>query len=179
MESQDSLKPAEDLALAENPLTEEASLADTELEKLKSPAGMAAALPHPRLRSEHLDSAAQVRLAGLAALDRKALDLRLLEVGKSCGFTDNFVICSGATERQVHAIADGILEALHRVGIKPLHVEGLPAARWVLLDFGGDFVAHIFVESARRFYDLERLWSDAPDITERLLATEKAATEMA
>lgn len=161
MESQD------DVALASTPT-------ETEVESLPSRSGLGAALPRPRLRSEHLDSAAQLRLAGLAALDRKAEDLRLLEVAKCCDFTDHFLICSGSNERQVHAIADAIEEALFKVGIKPMHVEGLPAARWVLLDFGGDFVAHVFVDSARRFYDLERLWSDAPDITERLLATETA-----
>lgn len=143
-------------------------------ETAASPSGLGAALPRPRLRSEHLESVAQVRAAALAAADRKADDLRLLEVAKTCDFTDYFLICSGSNERQVQAIADAILEALHREGVKPLHVEGLPHARWVLLDFGGDFVAHVFVESARRFYDLERLWSDAPDVTERLLASAKA-----
>lgn len=146
----------------------------TEAEAPASPSGLGATLPRPRLRSGHLESAAQVRAAGLAALDRKADDLRLLDVSETCDFTDYFVICGGSNERQVAAIADAILEALHREGVKPLHVEGLPHARWVLLDFGGDFVAHVFVESARRFYDLERLWSDAPDVTQRLLATTQA-----
>lgn len=149
---------------------------ESDPELIKTPTGMGAALPRPRLRSEHLESREQVALAARAALDRKAEDLRLLEVAKCCDFTDHFLICSGTNERQVQAIADAIQEALFRAGIKPLHVEGMTNARWVLLDFGGDFVAHIFVESARRFYDLERLWSDAPDITERVLAT-AVATE--
>jgi ribosome-associated protein len=152
-----------------------AEAAVAEAPDLQSRAGMGAALPRPRLRSEHLDSAEQVKIAALAALDRKADELVVLEVAKCCDFTDHFLICSGSNERQVQAIADAILEALHREGVKPLHVEGLPNARWVLLDFGGDFVAHVFVESARRFYDLERLWSDAPDITTRLLAAQTRA----
>jgi ribosome-associated protein len=153
----------------------EAPIAESSVDQLQSRAGMGAALPRPRLRSEHLESADQVRIAALAAADRKAEELVVLEVAKCCDFTDHFLICSGSNERQVQAIADAIQEALHREGIKPLHVEGLPNARWVLLDFGGDFVAHVFVESARRFYDLERLWSDAPDITARLLAASTKA----
>ena len=147
-----------------------ATAAETDAELIKSRSDLGAALPRPRLRSEQLESRDQVALAARAALDRKAEDLRLLEVAKGCDFTDHFLICSGTNERQVQAIADSIQEALFRAGIKPLHVEGMTNARWVLLDFGGDFVAHIFVESARRFYDLERLWSDAPDITEQVLA---------
>lgn len=144
---------------------------ENENEQLQSRSGMGAALPRPRVRSEHLESTVLAKIAALAALERKAEDLRLLEVAKSCDFTDYFLICSGSNERQVQAIADAILEAMHREGgMKPLHVEGLANARWVLIDFGGDMVAHVFVESARRFYDLERLWSDAPDITQRLLA---------
>jgi ribosome-associated protein len=122
-------------------------------------------LPRPRVRTEHLASEEQAKIAGLAALDRKATELRVLDVARSCDFTDYFVICSGSNERQVQAIADAIQEAMFRQGIKPLHVEGLTNARWVLLDFGGDFVAHVFLEEARRFYNLERLWSDARDIT--------------
>lgn len=161
---------SQDTVTAEEAASAEAATAEASA----SPSGLGAALPRPRLRSGHLDSAAQLRAAGLAALDRKADDLRLLDVAKTCDFTDYFLICSGSNERQVQAIADAILEAMHREGVKPLHVEGLAHARWVLLDFGGDFVAHVFVDSARRFYDLERLWSDAPDVTQRLLATTQA-----
>lgn len=145
---------------------------ENENDQLQSRSGMGAALPRPRVRSEHLESTVLAKIAALAALERKAEDLKLLEVAKSCDFTDYFLICSGSNERQVQAIADAILEAMHREGgMKPLHVEGQATARWVLIDFGGDMVVHVFVESARRFYDLERLWSDAPDITERLLAS--------
>lgn len=168
----DSQEKAAETGVAEVAVAEAA--AETAVD-LQSRAGMGAALPRPRLRSEHLESADQVKIAALAALDRKAEELVVLEVAKCCDFTDHFLICSGSNERQVQAIADAIQEALHKEGVKPLHVEGLPNARWVLLDFGGDFVAHVFVESARRFYDLERLWSDAPNITERLLAASTKA----
>jgi len=160
MESQDNAAPA--------PI-------EAETEKLQSRSGMGDALPRPRVRGENLDSVELAKGAALAALERKADDLRLLEVAKCCDFTDYFLICSGSNERQVQAIADAIEESLFRAGLKPLHIEGRANARWVLLDFGGHLVAHVFVDTARRFYDLERLWSDAPDITERVLAAAASA----
>jgi len=79
------------------------------------------------------------------------------------GFTDYFVICSGANQRQVEAIAEGVDEKLSRAGYEPRGVEGRRQAEWVLLDYV-DFVVHIFSESARRFYDLERLWKTATGV---------------
>jgi len=76
------------------------------------------------------------------------------------GFTDYFVICSGANQRQVEAIAEAVDEKLSKAGFEPRGVEGRRQAEWVLLDYV-DFVVHIFSESARRFYDLERLWKTA------------------
>lgn len=75
-------------------------------------------------------------------------------------FVDCFLICSGNSTRQVKAIADAIVEKLKAVGVRPLHTEGYEVAEWVLLDYG-DFIAHVFVQSAREFYRLERLWRDA------------------
>ena len=82
-------------------------------------------------------------------------------------FTDYFLICSGASQRQVQAIAEAVLEALKEQDVKALHVEGLPAGQWVLLDFG-DFLVHIFDQDPRGFYGLDRLWSDAPNVVEEL-----------
>ena len=107
-----------------------------------------------------------VRTAVGSALDRKAEGLAVLHVAKVSDFTDHFMICSGTNERRVQAIADAVLKNLREQGMRPLHVEGLNQGRWVLLDFGGDMVIHIFLEETRRFYDLERLWSDAPVVTE-------------
>jgi ribosome-associated protein len=112
------------------------------------------------------ETEARVRDAVAAAEERKAIDLKVLHLEKVSDFTDFFVICSGASERQVQAVADAILEKLRPQKVRPLHVEGYNRGSWVLLDFG-DFVVHIFQEEPRRFYSLERLWSDAPDVTAR------------
>lgn len=111
-----------------------------------------------------LDTASRVREAVLAADDRKAIDLKVLSLGAISGFTDYFLICSGGSERQVQAIADGVQEKLREKKSRPLHVEGYNRAQWVLLDYG-DLVVHVFQEEPRRFYSLERLWGDAPDVT--------------
>ena len=70
----------------------------------------------------------------------------------------------GLNERQVQAIADRVEERLKALGVRPLHVEGYRAGQWILLDYG-DFLVHVFLDDRRRFYGLERLWSDAPDST--------------
>jgi len=114
--------------------------------------------------SSLLDTATRVREAVLAAADRKAADLKVLHLEKVSDFTDYFLIASGSSERQVQAIADHIVERLRAEGVRPLHVEGYNRGQWVLLDFG-DLVVHVFQEEPRRFYALERLWGDAPDVT--------------
>jgi ribosome-associated protein len=110
------------------------------------------------------DTAARVREAVAAAEDRKAIDLKVLHLEKVSDFTDYFLICSGASERQVQAVADAVQERLRREHSRPLHVEGYNRGQWVLLDYG-DLVVHVFQEEPRRFYALERLWGDAPDVT--------------
>ena len=112
-------------------------------------------------------SAEQIRLAVAAALDRKAEDLKVFHLAAVSDFTDHFLIMSGTNERQVQALADGIYERLREAGVRPLHMEGYKNARWVLLDYGGDMVIHVFLDATREFYALERLWSDAPDETDR------------
>ncbi len=107
----------------------------------------------------------RVRLAVAAALDKKATDLDVLQVGALTSIADYFILCSAGNERQAAAIADSILERLKAdLGVKPLLVEGTTPGRWILLDFG-DFIVHIFTEDVRRFYGLERLWGDAPNVT--------------
>jgi ribosome-associated protein len=115
-------------------------------------------------RTTTVDTPARVREAVAAAEDRKAVDLRVLHVEKVSDFTDFFLICSGTSERQVQAIADAVQERMREEQVRPLHVEGYSRGQWVLLDYG-DFVVHIFQEEPRRFYSLERLWGDAPDVT--------------
>ena len=106
----------------------------------------------------------QVTQALLAAQDKQAQDVAVLELEKDSGaFTDYFVMCSGTNPRQVQAIADAVEERLEALGLRVTHAEGYKQAEWVLLDYV-DFVVHIFSEKARQFYDLERLWKSAKRI---------------
>ena len=105
-----------------------------------------------------------VRTAVQAAEEKKAQDLVVLQVAEITSFTDYFIICSGSSTRQVQAIADAIAEQLKKRGVRPMNTEGYANAEWVLIDFG-TFVAHIFTETSRRFYDLERLWRDAKKVS--------------
>jgi ribosome-associated protein len=114
-----------------------------------------------------------VRTAASAALDKKALDLDILAVGDLTSIADYFILCSAMSERQAQAIADSVVEKLRQDdGVKPLLVEGTTPGRWILLDYG-DFIFHVFTEDCRRFYGLERLWGDAPNVTAEL--SEEAA----
>ena len=107
----------------------------------------------------------RVRVAVAAALDKKAFDLDVLSVGELTSIADYFVLASASNERQAAAIADSIEGQLKKeLGVRPLLVEGSAPGRWILLDFG-DFIVHIFTEDVRRFYGLERLWGDAPNVT--------------
>ena len=100
------------------------------------------------------------RIVDLAS-DKKAADIVLLEIYGLTTLADYFVICSGSSERQVGAIADGIAEGLRDEGVKPIGREGSSSAHWVLLDFGS-VVVHIMAPPERDFYQLERLWAEAP-----------------
>jgi len=103
----------------------------------------------------------QVSEAILACQDKKAEQVTILELEKGSGaFTDYFVVCSGTNPRQIQAIADAVEERLEALGMRPAHTEGYKQAEWVLLDYV-DFVVHIFSETARQYYDLERLWKSA------------------
>jgi ribosome-associated protein len=102
--------------------------------------------------------------AAKAASDKKGEDTIILEVGAVLAITDAFVITSGANSRQVRTIAEEVERRIDETGgSKPLRIEGLDDARWVLMDYG-DFVVHVFLDDVRRYYDLERLWSDAPRV---------------
>ena len=98
--------------------------------------------------------------AGAAA--KKAHDIVILDVSRVLVITDHFLICSGNTERQVRTIADEIeRRLLDAEKIKPVRREGERESRWVVLDYV-DFVVHVFHKEDRQYYELERLWSDAP-----------------
>ena len=102
------------------------------------------------------------RIAARAADEKTATDTVVLEVGEVLGIAEAFVITSAGNERLVRTIAEEIERQVKEAGGPgPLRVEGMSDARWVLMDYG-DIVVHVFLEEARRYYDLERLWSDAP-----------------
>lgn len=96
-----------------------------------------------------------------AARDKKALDIVVLDLRKAGGFTDYFVICTGANPRQINAIAGGVEETLRTdYGERPTLAEGVHKSEWILLDYF-NFIVHIFSRDCRAFYDLERLWGNA------------------
>jgi ribosome-associated protein len=101
-----------------------------------------------------------VQVAELA-LERKAEEVVAMDLRGISSATDFFIMATGNSDVQVKAIAKHVMEELSKEGIKPLHVEGMDRARWVLMDFV-DFVVHVLHPSAREFYQLELLWGDAP-----------------
>ncbi|MFH1331051.1 MAG: ribosome silencing factor [Actinomycetota bacterium] len=100
-------------------------------------------------------------MAAAAIDDKKGLGIVLLDVSALLVITDIFVIASGTSRRHVVTLAEEVEAQLKSLGRRPLRTEGLVDATWALLDYG-DFVVHVFDELTRRFYDLERLWMDAP-----------------
>jgi len=110
-----------------------------------------------------LETEEGVTIAAHAASDKKATDLVVLDLRKAASFTEYFLICTGASTRQVQAISNAVEEALLKSAKRPLHIEGYSSAEWILLDYG-DFIVHVFAPASRRFYDLERLWRDAPRV---------------
>ena len=103
------------------------------------------------------DVARAVELAG----DRKGRDITVLDLRGLSSATDFFLIVTGTSDIHVRSVADHIMEELKRDGVRPDHVEGKQGGRWVLIDYI-DFVVHVFHPAARDFYQLERLWGDAP-----------------
>lgn len=119
-------------------------------------------LPQAATKFEELDE--NLQLAIRCAAEKKAEKMVALDLRQVASFTEFFVICSAANQRQVQAIADEISEQVKKqLKQSPVRIEGYSAAEWVLLDYG-DFVFHIFDKDARDFYDLERLWRDAAKV---------------
>ena len=101
-----------------------------------------------------------ISLAIEAVLDKKALDLVVLDLRKISTFTDYFVICSGTSIRQTQAISDAVEERLRKEKVRG-RIEGYAEGEWILMDYS-DFLVHIFTQARRDYFDLERLWGDAP-----------------
>ncbi len=112
--------------------------------------------------TEILPETERIRRVVVAALEeRKAVDLRVLDVRGLTSVTDLMVIASGTSDRHVKALADNVLERTREAGVRPLGVEGERAAEWVLVDLG-DVVVHLMLPRVREFYQLEKLWSGGP-----------------
>ena len=107
------------------------------------------------------EAAAQVRALAEAALDRKAQDLVALDVHALTSFADAFLLMTGTSDRHVRSLADTVIQAAKAAGHPPLGVE--EEGRWILIDLGA-VVVHVFQREAREYYDLDRLWCDAPTI---------------
>jgi ribosome-associated protein len=112
---------------------------------------------------EGISTEEKAALISRIATDRKAMDVVVLDMRDASSITDYFLICSGGSERQVRAIADAIDEQLGPSGIASLGVEGYREGHWILMDYG-DVIVHVFSEETRDYYDLERLWANAPKI---------------
>jgi ribosome-associated protein len=109
-------------------------------------------------------STVRALVAAAAAADKSGRDITVLDVAPIISIIDCFVLVSAANTRQVRTIVDEVEKAMRdHDGSKPIGVEGLDDASWVLLDFG-DVVVHVFLEATRRYYDLDRLWADAARI---------------
>ena len=108
-----------------------------------------------------LPAEAAVRVAAHAALDKKAIDLAVLDLQGLSTIADFFLVCSARSTTQADTIAEAVRGALRAGGVRPRHNEGSAESGWLLLDYG-DVVVHVFLEETRGFYALERLWGDAP-----------------
>lgn len=108
-----------------------------------------------------LSAEAVVRVAARAALEKKAIELVVLDLQGLSSVADYFLVCSARSTPQVETIADAVRGALRVEGVRPRHNEGSAESGWLLLDYA-DVVVHVFLEETRGFYSLERLWGDAP-----------------
>lgn len=118
--------------------------------------------PEQTLDAEDLTE--EVSHAVELAMDRKARDLAVLDLRGLSTATDFFIVATGTSDIHVRSIARHIIDELKKEHSRPNHVEGLQSGRWVLIDYV-DFVVHVFHPAARDFYELERLWGDAPLLT--------------
>ena len=109
------------------------------------------------------DGLQKALLCTRAALDKKAFDLVVVDVGDLTSIADYLIICTGRSDRQVQSIAQAVEDALVAEGTRPISVEGMQRGQWVLLDCG-DVIVHVFYQPVREFYDLERLWEHAPRV---------------
>jgi len=129
---------------------------------------LTATSPMPLVEQAEPSVPEECMVAARAADAKSGEDTTVLAVGELLGLTDAFVITSGTNTRQVKTIVDEVERQVKEAGgLRPIRVEGLDDARWVLMDYG-DFLVHVFLDEAREFYDLEHLWAEAPRVAWRL-----------
>lgn len=104
------------------------------------------------------------KLAIAALEDKKANDVRVIDIAEVSVIADYFVIASGSNTNQVQAMADSVREALGIAGYGPRQIEGYGVANWILMDYN-DIIVHIFSDESRTFYDLERIWRDGKEVS--------------
>lgn len=110
------------------------------------------------------NSKTMAKTACKALEDKKALDIKIIDISNISVLADYFLIASGSNRNQVQAMVDNVQEELHKAGFDAKQVEGYNTANWILLDYG-DIIIHVFDEENRLFYDLERIWRDGTTIT--------------
>ena len=111
------------------------------------------------------------RTACKALDEKKALDLKIIDIAEVSTIADYFVIASGSNQNQVQAMVDNVEEKLAKAGYEPKQIEGTRSSSWILMDYG-DLIVHVFDEENRLFYDLERIWRDGKEIDPEALAEE-------
>ena len=110
------------------------------------------------------DSKNIARITVDALNDKKAVDVRVIDISRISIMADYFVIASGTNTNQIQAMCDNVREKLSLNNYSPKHIEGYDSANWILLDYA-DVIIHLFDKESRSFYDLERIWSDAKEVT--------------
>ena len=105
----------------------------------------------------------QIKTIYDALMDKKAFDIRIIDISNVSDISDYFIIADGSNRNQVQAMCDNVEEFMLQIGKKPKSVEGYADGGWILLDYY-DIIVHIFSDEARRFYDIERIWSDGRQI---------------
>lgn len=111
-----------------------------------------------------MTDALEITKAAVDALnDKKAIDVKIIDISKISIMADYFVIASGSNNNQIQAMCDNVKEKLLKQGIEPKQTEGYDTANWILMDYR-DVIIHIFDKESRSFYDLERIWSDGKDV---------------
>ncbi|KAB1439572.1 ribosome silencing factor [Candidatus Galacturonibacter soehngenii] len=109
------------------------------------------------------NSKEMTKIAFQALEDKKAEDIRIIDISGVSVLADYFIIANGTNENQVKALVDNVQEELYKAGYEAKQVEGYRSASWILLDYG-DIIIHVFSKEDRLFYDLERIWRDGKEV---------------